>query len=335
MFTAKKYIVLADIESVRIPYSTFAKALNELSNYGEIAACKFYGYSSKRSKDYDEFIAENNFDALSLLPKKKRGRLDLRQVIDAVRLAQFPNIDGFFLLYGMGDITPLIAYLKSYGMDVIAGCIEPDKNAALCNKVILLGGEEPVVKDVLKKGYKPVAPMSLVYIDSENEVVDDKVIEDALKQIDNTDVAEPKADEKAEEEKLRQQEIQKAEAETMAAIDNLVAEAEAEALQNEEAYTPSASEETVAMSDVKAPVEEMKADGKENEEPNAEDIKPNSSVAEDGIQTKSDDDFDESELKTDFDFDEAQKEEPAGEENKDIDDDALIEQLYKLLGGLD
>ena len=59
MFTAKKYIVLADIESVRIPYSTFAKALNELSNYGEIAACKFYGYSSKRSKDYDEFIAEN------------------------------------------------------------------------------------------------------------------------------------------------------------------------------------------------------------------------------------------------------------------------------------
>ena len=239
MFTAKKYIVLADIESVRIPYSTFAKALNELSNYGEIAACKFYGYSSKRSKDYDEFIAENNFDALSLLPKKKRGRLDLRQVIDAVRLAQFPNIDGFFLLYGMGDITPLIAYLKSYGMDVIAGCIEPDKNAALCNKVILLGGEEPVVKDVLKKGYKPVAPMSLVYIDSENEVVDDKVIEDALEKIDKTDVEQPKVDEKAEEEKLRQQEIQKAEDETMAAIDNLVAEAEAEALQNEEAYRQS------------------------------------------------------------------------------------------------
>ena len=332
MFTAKKYIVLADIESVRIPYSTFAKALNELSNYGEIAACKFYGYSSKRSKDYDEFIAENNFDALSLLPKKKRGRLDLRQVIDAVRLAQFPNIDGFFLLYGMGDITPLIAYLKSYGMDVIAGCIEPDKNAALCNKVILLGGEEPVVKDVLKKGYKPVAPMSLVYIDSENEVVDDKVIEDALKQIDNTDVAEPKADEKAEEEKLRQQEIQKAEDETMAAIDKLVAEAEAEALQNEEAYTPSVSEETVAMSDVKAPVEEKQD---EQVEAKPEEQKPAESEKEDETKSESDDGFDESELKTDFDFDEAQKEEPAGEENKDIDDDALIEQLYKLLGGLD
>lgn len=332
MFTAKKYIVLADIESVRIPYSTFAKALNELSNYGEIAACKFYGYSSKRSKDYDEFIAENNFDALSLLPKKKRGRLDLRQVIDAVRLAQFPNIDGFFLLYGMGDITPLIAYLKSYGMDVIAGCIEPDKNAALCNKVILLGGDEPVVKDVLKKGYKPVAPMSLVYIDSENEVVDDKVIEDALEKIDKTDVEQPKVDEKAEEEKLRQQEIQKAEDETMAAIDNLVAEAEAEALQNEEAYTPSASEETVAMSDVKAPVEE-----KQNEQVEAkpEEQKPAESEKEDETKPESDDGFDESELKTDFDFDEAQKEEPAGEENKDIDDDALLKQLYDLLGGLD
>lgn len=332
MFTAKKYIVLADIESVRIPYSTFAKALNELSNYGEIAACKFYGYSSKRSKDYDEFIAENNFDALSLLPKKKRGRLDLRQVIDAVRLAQFPNIDGFFLLYGMGDITPLIAYLKSYGMDVIAGCIEPDKNAALCNKVILLGGDEPVVKDVLKKGYKPVAPMSLVYIDSENEVVDDKVIEDALEKIDKTDVEQPKVDEKAEEEKLRQQEIQKAEDETMAAIDNLVAEAEAEALHNEEAYTPSASEETVAMSDVKAPVEEKQD---EQVEAKPEEQKPAESEKEDETKPESDDGFDESELKTDFDFDEAQKEEPAGEENKDIDDDALLKQLYDLLGGLD
>lgn len=332
MFTAKKYIVLADIESVRIPYSTFAKALNELSNYGEIAACKFYGYSSKRSKDYDEFIAENNFDALSLLPKKKRGRLDLRQVIDAVRLAQFPNIDGFFLLYGMGDITPLIAYLKSYGMDVIAGCIEPDKNAALCNKVILLGGDEPVVKDVLKKGYKPVAPMSLVYIDSENEVVDDKVIEDALEKIDKTDVEQPKVDEKAEEEKLRQQEIQKAEDDTMAAIDNLVAEAEAEALQNEEAYTPSASEETVAMSDVKAPAEEKQD---EQVEAKPEEQKPAESEKEDETKPESDDGFDESELKTDFDFDEAQKEEPAGEENKDIDDDALLKQLYDLLGGLD
>lgn len=334
MFTAKKYIVLADIESVRIPYSTFAKALNELSNYGEIAACKFYGYSSKRSKDYDEFIAENNFDALSLLPKKKRGRLDLRQVIDAVRLAQFPNIDGFFLLYGMGDITPLIAYLKSYGMDVIAGCIEPDKNAALCNKVILLGGDEPVVKDVLKKGYKPVAPMSLVYIDSENEVVDDKVIEDALEKIDKTDVEQPKVDEKAEEEKLRQQEIQKAEDETMAAIDNLVAEAEEEVRQNQEAldYTPSASEETVAMSDVKAPVEEKQD---EQVEAKPEEQKPAESEKEDETKTESDDGFDESELKTDFDFDEAQKEEPAGEENKDIDDDALLKQLYDLLGGLD
>ena len=334
MFTAKKYIVLADIESVRIPYSTFAKALNELSNYGEIAACKFYGYSSKRSKDYDEFIAENNFDALSLLPKKKRGRLDLRQVIDAVRLAQFPNIDGFFLLYGMGDITPLIAYLKSYGMDVIAGCIEPDKNAALCNKVILLGGDEPVVKDVLKKGYKPVAPMSLVYIDSENEVVDDKVIEDALETIDKTDVEQPKVDEKAEEEKLRQQEIQKAEDETMATIDNLVAEAEEEVRQKQEAldYTPSASEETVAMSDVKAPVEEKQD---EQVEAKPEEQKPAESEKEDETKPESDDGFDESELKTDFDFDEAQKEEPAGEENKDIDDDALLKQLYDLLGGLD
>lgn len=127
MAASKKYVVLADIESVRVPFSVFESALEELSRIGEIAACKFYGYSAKRTKDYGEFIQENSYDALSALPKKRKGKLDLRQVIDAARLAQFPNIDGFFLIYGNGDITPLIAYLKAYGKDVVAGVIEPTR----------------------------------------------------------------------------------------------------------------------------------------------------------------------------------------------------------------
>lgn len=155
MAAMKKYVVLADIESVRVPFSVFASALEELSRIGEIAACKFYGYSAKRTKDYGEFIQENSYDALSALPKKRKGKLDLRQVIDAARLAQFPNIDGFFLIYGNGDITPLIAYLKAYGKDVIAGVVEPDKNSVLCNKVIMLD-TSAAVQDVLKSGYKKV-----------------------------------------------------------------------------------------------------------------------------------------------------------------------------------
>lgn len=157
MASAKKYVVLADIESVRVPFSVFAAALEELSQIGEIAGCKFYGYSAKRTKDYGEFIQENSFDALSALPKKRKGKLDLRQVIDAARLAQFPNIDGFFLIYGNGDITPLIAYLKAYGKDVVAGVTASDKNSALCNKVIMLNGSAGVEK-VLESGYKKVEP---------------------------------------------------------------------------------------------------------------------------------------------------------------------------------
>ena len=151
----KKYVVLADIESVRVPYSTFAAALEELSRYGEVAACKFYGYSAKRTKDYGEFIQENSYDALSALPRKRKGKLDLRQVIDAARLAQFPNIDGFFIIYGKVDITPLVAYLKAYGKDVIAGVIEDDKNSALCNKVIHLDLNAQVVAN---SSYTKVAP---------------------------------------------------------------------------------------------------------------------------------------------------------------------------------
>ncbi len=155
MANTKKYVVLADIESVRVPFSVFASALEELSRIGEIAACKFYGYSAKRTKDYGEFIQENSYDALSALPKKRKGKLDLRQVIDAARLAQFPNIDGFFLIYGNGDITPLIAYLKAYGKDVVAGVLEPDKNSVLCNKVIMLDSRA-TTQTVLNAGYKRV-----------------------------------------------------------------------------------------------------------------------------------------------------------------------------------
>ena len=155
MPSTKKYVVLADIESVRVPFTVFASALEELSRIGEIAACKFYGYSAKRTKDYGEFIQENSYDALSALPKKRKGKLDLRQVIDAARLAQFPNIDGFFIIYGNGDITPLIAYLKAYGKDVVAGVIEPDKNSVLCNKVIYLDPNAST-QTVLNPGYKKV-----------------------------------------------------------------------------------------------------------------------------------------------------------------------------------
>ena len=161
MAAAKKYVVLADIESIRVPFAVFAAALEELSNFGEVAVCKFYGYSAKRTKDYGEFIQENSYDALSSLPKKRKGKLDLRQVIDAARLAQYPNVDGFFLMYGKGDITPLIAYLKGYGKDVIAGVIEPDKNSALCNKVITLD-LNATIQTVLPAGYKKVVPGEVV-----------------------------------------------------------------------------------------------------------------------------------------------------------------------------
>ncbi len=137
---AKKLVVLADIESVRIPFTSFEKALKEVSKQGEIATVKFYGYSAKRTKDYAEFIQDNNFDALSALPRKRKGKLDLRQVIDAVKYAQYPNVDGFFIIYGKGDIKPLISYLKGLGMDVIAGAAAPDANSALCNQTVLLEG---------------------------------------------------------------------------------------------------------------------------------------------------------------------------------------------------
>lgn len=134
----KKIVVLADIESVRVPFTSFEKALKEVSKYGDVAGCKFYGYSAKRTKDYADFIADNNYDALSSLAGKRKGKLDLRQVIDATRLAENRKIDGIFLLYGKGNIKPLISYLRNLGIEVYAGVITPDDNSAKCNQTIIL-----------------------------------------------------------------------------------------------------------------------------------------------------------------------------------------------------
>ena len=142
MAKTKRYVVLFDVESIRVPYSTFSSALKELSKFGQVVSCKFYGYSTKRTRDYAEFIEKNSYEALSPLSGKKRGRLDMRQVIDAVELAQSPNIDGFFLICGAGDITPLIAYLKAFNLEVIAGVVEPDQNSVLCSKTIILQVED-------------------------------------------------------------------------------------------------------------------------------------------------------------------------------------------------
>lgn len=136
----KKIVVLADIESVRVPFSSFEKALREVSKQGEIASVKFYGYSAKRTKDYAEFIADNNYDALSSLAGKRKGKLDLRQVIDAVKISAYPNVDAFFIMYGKGNIKPLISYLRSLGIEVYAGVTEPDENSAKCNQTVILEG---------------------------------------------------------------------------------------------------------------------------------------------------------------------------------------------------
>ena len=73
MAATKKYVVLADIESVRVPFTVFESALEELSRYGEIAACKFYGYSAKRTKDYGEFIQGTAMTLFPRFPKRERA----------------------------------------------------------------------------------------------------------------------------------------------------------------------------------------------------------------------------------------------------------------------
>ena len=210
-------------------------------------------------------------------------------------------------------------------MDVIAGVIEPDKNAALCNKAILLGGEEPVVKDVLKKGYKQVAPTELIYVDGDSEnTVDEKTIEKALSdvvpEIDETKVSEP-----------TKEDIKQLEDETMAQVDEMMNEINSEV--NEASETEKdgdgqvlgAENDSVSDNADDVALPSVAADNKD--ENDSEDLVAADEYADD---VDDDNEFESVDLDDEQESDDSEK-----DEAENIDDDALIAQLYKLLGGLD
>lgn len=114
------YAVLADLNATRADCTCFLNALKELD--GNILYCKFYSYNPKRDSGYSRYIRSAGADVAVPLYNRKKARIDMRQVIDAVSICcTNATVDAFFIICASVDCTSLLSYLKSAGKYVALG----------------------------------------------------------------------------------------------------------------------------------------------------------------------------------------------------------------------
>ena len=131
------YAVLFDLNATRADFGSFEDALTRLD--GRVSYCKFYSYNQKRNNDFSAYIRAHGAEVAVPLYNRKKVRIDMRQVVDAVYLAcTNPAIDAFFIVCAPIDCQPMINMLKSLGKGVYIGGESGSDVARMCDGFIVL-----------------------------------------------------------------------------------------------------------------------------------------------------------------------------------------------------
>ncbi len=131
------YAVLFDLNATRADFSSFEDALTRLD--GRIAYCKFYSYNQKRNNDFSAYIKVHGAEVAVPLYNRKKVRIDMRQVVDAIFLAcSNPTIDAFFIVCAPIDCQPMINMLKTLGKGVYIGGESGSDIGHMCDGYIVL-----------------------------------------------------------------------------------------------------------------------------------------------------------------------------------------------------
>ena len=131
------YAILVDLNSMRLSYDSFSKAIASLD--GKIAYAKLYGYNNKRNNDFNAFIKTYGAEVALPVNNRKKVRIDIRQVIDAVTIAcTRSNVDAFFIICSELDSIAMINASKKLGKRVIMGIESPSFVAEQCDGHIML-----------------------------------------------------------------------------------------------------------------------------------------------------------------------------------------------------
>ncbi len=117
----RKIALLLDVDNVKIGGEAFNELYEKLQSMGDVVYCKFYGYNDRKHIYLSEVISQYGYETAPFMRFKKRcSQLDMRIIVDAVRLCYTkPEIDTYCIVAGEGDLIPLLVELKSSGKSVI------------------------------------------------------------------------------------------------------------------------------------------------------------------------------------------------------------------------
>lgn len=104
---------------------------------------KFYGYNAKRNGALNAFIKEYGAEVSLPLHNRKKTRIDIRQVIDAVAVACLEPVDAIFLVAAEVDCLPLLNALRRQGKKVYLGCESGTMYEDKCDGVVVLAKNLP------------------------------------------------------------------------------------------------------------------------------------------------------------------------------------------------
>jgi len=117
----KNIALLIDVDNVKIGADAFNELYEKLVAMGNVVYCKFYGYNDRKHLYLSEVISKYGYETAPFMRFKKRySQLDIRIIVDAVRLVYTkPEIDSYCIVAGEGDLIPLLVELKSSGKTVV------------------------------------------------------------------------------------------------------------------------------------------------------------------------------------------------------------------------
>lgn len=135
------FAVLIDLNSTRIDFDVFNNAMDELKKTykASIVYTKFYSYNSKRHAQFNAFVKKTGCEVALALQNRKKIKIDIRQVIDGVALANSDNsIDGFFIVCSRVDSLPFLQAIKAKNKKLILGIDSCNDIPDICDGGILL-----------------------------------------------------------------------------------------------------------------------------------------------------------------------------------------------------
>ena len=226
----RKIALFIDIDNTALTVEQFDNVIDQIFNSGSVLYGKIYGAVDRKHKEIIEFAQSKGFDMAPVMRVKKRGSrvLDPRILLDALEMTVTNNnIDAVAIVCAPGDMVPLFAKLREYGVYIMANGDLDEESLYFVDETINLEGvreqDEISLIDDLTDDFFENADDSFPYVSRRREEpaeVEEEEPEEEQEAPQEQSAEEENVHEPAEEEEEEPVEEQEAPQEQSAEEDN-------------------------------------------------------------------------------------------------------------------